>query len=347
MKGLLLRRPEEIELIELPDPQPEVGEVLVKVDNIGLCGSDIHLHHGTYAGPKKYPMFFGHEWSGKVVAPGRGVSGFKAGDAVTGDCSLWCGKCPFCQVDRNLCENIEKYGITADGASREFIAQKSQYLYRADPEADLSALSLAEPLAVGCHGAARAEEGSESLRRKRILVMGAGTIGLSTLMVLKRIFLCEHVEVYDPIESRRELALELGANPIRDTAYVSGVQSESRPGTYRGFYSELAYDVVFETTGVSRALNNAIEVAKPLGIVVVIGFVPRAEIDMKTVTLKALRIIGSIGGTGEFPRVLEALREAPEYFKRLITKRFHCSEFTPAFEVATDKSNTLKVQIYF
>jgi threonine dehydrogenase-like Zn-dependent dehydrogenase len=347
MRGLLLTKPREIELIEIPDPTPGDTEVLIRVDNVGLCGSDIHLYDGTYAGPKRYPMFFGHEWSGRVVAIGNHVSEFEEGDPVTGDCSMWCGKCPYCEVDKNLCQRIEKYGITVDGASRELIVQKSRYLYRADREIDISALSLAEPLAVGCHGAAKAEESLGSLRERRVLVMGAGTIGLSTLMVLKKIFLCDHVEVYDPIESRRELALQLGADPIGNINYVSGFRRESRTDTYRDFYSEQSYEVVFETTGVPEALNTAMDVTRPLGTIILIGFVPMAEINVKSVTLKGLKLLGSIGGTGEFPRVLESLKQDAEYFKKLITRRFVYTDFASAFETASDKSRTLKVQIYF
>ena len=239
MKGLLLKKPGDIELTEVPVPRPGKGEVLVKVDNIGLCGSDIHLYHGTYAGPRKYPLFFGHEWAGRVEDVGPGVSGFNRGDPVTGECALWCGKCFYCQMDRNLCQHIEKFGITVDGASRELFLQKSRYLHTVERNIDMSVLSLTEPLTVGCHGVAKAESAIGALKDKRVLVMGAGTIGLSTLMVLKKLALCDHVEVYDPVASRMELALELGANQIADVEFVSGLRRDSSSESYRGFYSNL------------------------------------------------------------------------------------------------------------
>ena len=116
---------------------------------------------------------------------------------------------------------------------------------------------------------------------------------------------------------------------------------------YRDFYSSLAYDLVFESTGSREAFSSALEVVRPLGGVVVIGFVSAGEINLRLITLKALKINGTIGGTGEFPRVLKAIERDPEYFAKLITHRFHYLDYKKAFEAAMEKARGLKVQIYF
>ena len=116
---------------------------------------------------------------------------------------------------------------------------------------------------------------------------------------------------------------------------------------YRDFYSEEAYDLIFESTGSKEALSSALEIVRPLGGIVVIGFVPPAEVNLRLITLKAIRICGTIGGTGEFPKVLNAIEKDLDYFRQLVTHRFHYSDFTRAFEMAMEKEKSLKVQIFF
>ena len=151
MKAYVLESKEKIKVVEKKIPDVKKNEVLIKVTNIGLCGSDIHLFKGTYSGPFKYPMLFGHEWSGIVSKVGSNVKKVKPGDKVTGDCSRYCGACELCGVDKNLCENIEKFGITIDGASAEYIIRKEKYIYKAPQDLDLDLICLSEPIAVSAH----------------------------------------------------------------------------------------------------------------------------------------------------------------------------------------------------
>ena len=99
MKAYMLIKPQELQAQERAVPEPKDGEVLIRVANVGSCGSDIHLYKGSYNGPHSYPMVFGHEWSGFVEKTGTGVTDLKAGDKVTGDCSCYCGTCPACCKD--------------------------------------------------------------------------------------------------------------------------------------------------------------------------------------------------------------------------------------------------------
>ena len=345
MKGLLLRSPRRMELVEEGIKRPGEGQVLIRIDNFNLCGSDLRIYEGTYSGPMRYPIYVGHEWAGKVEAAGHGVH-LNVGDPVTGDCSLWCGVCSYCAHDKNLCEKIEKVGMTQDGASRPFFLQHARYVYPAG-RINSQVLSLTEPLSVVCHAASSGERMMGSLSDLKILILGGGNMGISLLMVLQKIFDCSSVEVYDPIPSRMETALELGAKRPLNIDFITRKGSKTPGGDYRDFYSEMAYDLVFESTGSSVAFSNALEIVKPLGGIVVIGFVSTGEVHLRLITLKALKICGTIGGTGEFPRVLQAIEKDPGYFKKLITHRFHYLDYQKAFEMAMDKEKSLKVQIYF
>ena len=345
-KGLRLKGPKQMEVIEEDIRMPGGGQVLIRIDNFNLCGSDLRIYEGAYSGPMRYPIYVGHEWAGKVEAIGEGVKHLRVGDHVTGDCSLWCGLCPYCAHDKNLCEKIEKVGITRDGASRQYFLQDAKYVYPAG-RVDLKVLSLTEPLSVVCHAASSGERMMGPLSNRRILILGGGNMGIALLMILQKIFQCSTIEIYDPIASRMEAAIKLGAKRPSDIDFITRKGAKASGSDYRDFYSELAYDLVFESTGSREAFSNALEIAKPLGGIVVIGFVSTGEVQLRLITLKALKICGTIGGTGEFPRVLQAMEKDSNFFERLITHRFHYLDYEKAFEMAMDKEKSLKVQIYF
>ncbi len=346
MKGLLLKGPKQIEIVEEEIKDLRESQVLIRIDNLNLCGSDLRIYQGTYSGPMKYPIFFGHEWAGKIEGVGKGVKGLKRGDHVTGDCSIWCGTCSYCLEDKNLCEKIEKVGITRDGASRQLFLQEAKYVYPAD-QLDLPVLSLTEPLSVVCHAASTGERMMGTLSHRRILILGGGNMGIALLMVLQKIFGCSSIDLHDPIPFRMQKALELGARKPSDVDFITRKEGGMTGSNYRDFYSEEAYDLVFESTGSKEALSSALEIVRPLGGIVAIGFVPPAEVNLRLITLKAIKISGTIGGTGEFPRVLNAIEKDPDYFRQLVTHRFHYSDFTRAFEMAMEKEKSLKVQIFF
>jgi 2-desacetyl-2-hydroxyethyl bacteriochlorophyllide A dehydrogenase len=343
-KGLLLKGPKQVELVEEDIKSPREGQVLIRIDNVSLCGSDLRIYEGTYSGPMKYPLFVGHEWAGKIETVGRGVNDLKPGEHVTGDCSLWCGTCSYCLEDKNLCEKIEKVGMTRDGASRQFFLQEAKYVYPAG-QLDLQALSLAEPLSVVCHAASAGERMVGPLSGRRILIFGGGNMGMALLMVLQKIFGCSSIDLYDPIPFRMKKAIELGATPPSDIDFITRKKAATGGG-YSSFYPNEAYDLIFESTGSKEAFSAALEVVKPLGGIVAIGFVPPSEVNLRLITLKAIKLVGTIGGTGEFPKVLKALEKDPLYFKGLITHRYHFSEYSDAFKTAMEKEGALKVQIY-
>lgn len=346
MKGLLLKGPKQVELVEEEIKAPRENQVLIRIDNFTLCGSDLRIYEGTYSGPMKYPIFVGHEWAGKIEAIGKGVKDLKPGDHVTGDCSLWCGTCSYCLEDKNLCEKIEKVGMTRDGASRQFFLQEAKYVYQA-AQLDLQVLSLTEPLSVVCHAASTGERMMGTLPGRRILILGGGNMGIALLMVLQKIYGCSSVDLYDPIPFRMQKALELGAKKPSNIAFVTREECGISGNNYRDFYSPEAYDLIFESTGSKQVFANALEIVRPLGGIVAIGFVPPAEVNLRLITLKAIRISGTIGGTGEFPRVLKSMEKDPDYFRKLITHRFHYLDYEKAFEAALQKEKSLKVQIYF
>ncbi len=341
-KGVVLQGGGKARIVSEDVAAPDGSQVLVRTHAVGLCGSDVGLYLGTYEGPKNYPLYFGHEWSGTVEAVGPAVIKVRPGDKVTGDCSIFCGKCAYCGRDKNLCQHIEKYGITIDGASRQIFLQDEKYVYRADPQADLDLVALSEPLAVGAHAVRRVRDLHPGLRREKVLVLGGGTIGLSCFFALKYIEGCQHIEVFDIVKSRVEKAQRLGAAELTDVVAAGGDAED-----YGDLYSGRGYDAIFETTAAPAAFAQAVELVRPLGTIMALGFIPAVEFSLKQITLKAARVMGSIGGTGEFERVLAFVSKYPELAAELVSHRIPYEEYAHAFELALDRRASMKVLMHF
>jgi len=341
-RGVVLKGGKRAEIVVEEVGIPVGTQVLVKTHAVGLCGSDMSLYNGSYQGPKNYPLYFGHEWSGIVEAVGPGVTKLKPGDKVTGDCSIFCGECEFCARDKNLCQHIEKFGITINGASRQYFLQDEKYIYQADPEADLDLVALSEPLAVGAHAVRRVQELRPNLKQEKILVLGGGTIGLSCFFALKYIKGCNHVELFDIVESRMKKALELSAAELTDVAAAEGDGD-----SYGGLYSGRGYDAIFEASGSPAAFCRAVDLVRPLGTIMALGFIPSVEFSLKKITFEAACIMGSIGGTGEFEEVLDSISRHPHIARQIITHQISFESYDKAFEIASDRKNSMKVLIHF
>lgn len=340
MKAYVLKGPGVLTAEEREIPRPGPTEVLIRVTNVGICGSDIHLYKGTYNGPQNYPILFGHEWSGIVEKTGDKVTKVKPGDKVTGDCSRYCGHCDNCSEDRNLCRTIEKFGITIDGASAEYILRDERYLYRADPEADLALLALTEPIAVAKHLLEKILKLGGSYQGKRVLIYGGGAIGQAALLLLRLYYGCEQVDLSDLIEYRTGLARELGANIPPAEALKWELEND-----YPNMYNRTRYDVVIETTGVAPVFANGLNLLKPGGYLGCVGMIKTAEIPQKLIVTKSLTVTGSIGGTEEFEGVIAFIQENRDAVRKLISHVFPAAETDQAFAMATEASKAMKISI--
>lgn len=336
----VLKEPETIEKQERDIPEPKADEVLIQVKYVGICGSDIHLFHGTYHGPHQYPMLFGHEWAGEVIRIGADVTRVQPGDMVTGDCSRYCGTCETCNIDKNLCRHIEKFGITIDGATAEYIVRNERYLYKSGKDIDDKLLVLSEPVAVAAHLIAKTEKVcTGDMTEKNILILGGGVIGMSAMMLLKKLFGCRKVSLYDLSGYRCEIARSAEAEiPDRKTLSV-----KAEDGNYAALYEAAKYDIIIETTGVPSVFANAFHLLKPAGVLGCVGMAALAEIPQKQIVTKSLTVIGSIGGTGDFPTAMKFIKEFPEEARKLISHYYPIEEIEAAFTMARNPDESMKV----
>lgn len=343
MDKIIIEKPKVFSTGICQKPLAQNNEVLIKVSRISLCGSDIHLYNGTYSGPINYPIMFGHEWSGVVEETGAKVTKFKKGDKVTGDCSRYCSDCEYCEVDKNLCVNIEKYGITIDGASAGYIVRNEKYLYKLPQNVTLKAGALVEPIAVGANLIEKVVKQKGDISHKKILILGAGGIGMGLLFLLVRKYKCRNIYASDLSELKMEIAKEFGAIEF------DNAQGNDTENDYKSLYTDTGYDIVFETTGNADVFASALNLLKPMGVLACLGMIPSVEINQKLIVIKSLSVIGSIGGTGYFDDVIAVINKYGRFVEKLISVEYKADidGVKKAFKAAQNPSKTLKAQLVF
>jgi L-iditol 2-dehydrogenase len=306
VKALLLSEYNHLEMVDLPLPRPGAGEVLLRVEACGICGSDVHGYDGA-SGRRIPPIVMGHEAAGTIAAVGPGVTSFREGDRVAPDSTIYCGQCEYCRRgEMNLCERREVLGVsTADfrraGAFAEYVTVPDRILHRLPQNLSFNEAAMIEPLSVAVHAVDLAfvpENGTA-------LVVGAGMIGLLTLQALK-VAGWSAVYVVDIDDSRLQLAKQLGATATVNTK-TSGLPA-------------IPFDVVMEAVGSTPTVKLAIENVRKGGTVVLIGNIaPTVEIPLQVVVSRQLRLQGSAASAGEYSRCIDMLSRGEVNVKPLIS----------------------------
>jgi len=327
MKAARLHGPRDLRVESVRDPRPEPGQVIVRMTAAGLCGTDYEIYSG--ARPVEYPRIMGHELVGRVEAAAPDVTRVEPGDPVVVEPNYSCGRCPLCREgNRNLCLSRTTIGINADGGFAELVRVPAQCCWRASPAAAADALLLAEPLAVVVRAVGRAEPKSG----EAAAIVGAGTLGLLALQVLKT----RGARVMVTSRSRRRFALasELGADATHAT--VEGALADAA----RRFSGREGVDLVVETAGTAEAVTHALELVRPGGRVVLTGLPHEpTSVSFFSVVRREVTLIGSMIYQDEFPEALRlvdggAVRTAP-----LITHRFGLDRIDDAFAAHADPSS--------
>ena len=303
---------EGVEVTSREVPAPGPGELRVKVEASGLCGTDLHIASGEYPFAKSN-VTLGHEFSGTVVGLGEGVDAFSEGDLIVVDPNIPCRVCRYCHDSRpHLCENPQAIGITRDGGLSEFALLPVSQAYRVPDGLPPEAAALTEPLACALHavdlGGLRPGE--------RALVLGAGPIGMLCSMLLVAAGASE-VLVSEPNQDRRERIRRIGAEPL-DPESVS----------------EQVADRVFECVGRPETMMAAVEAANPGGTVMWVGVAPPdAKVPVKPYDLfsRELTIRGSYTNPYVMHRALVLLASGRLDWEAVITHRFALEDFGEAW----------------
>jgi 2-desacetyl-2-hydroxyethyl bacteriochlorophyllide A dehydrogenase len=289
MKAAVLIDRKKIVLKQVPKPEPEQNEVLIKIILAGICGSDHSLFHGKLK--VTLPVIPGHEAVGRIEKLGKNVSGISVGQRVTLQPNLSCGRCALCRSgSQNLCSQKIRVGVDIDGVFAEHIKVPAEYVWPIPDGVQNEAAVLAEPLAVAAH----ALKIMPPRKGMHTLILGLGVIG-QMVMQLARLHGAV-ITACDLDNKRLALAEKLGAAKI--IAHRELLES-----------SQNRFDLIYETCGAPPALSEAIQVASPKGKIVLIGLPGQAHpIPTTLIVRKELQILGSIIYTDEFPYVLELLK---------------------------------------
>jgi 2-desacetyl-2-hydroxyethyl bacteriochlorophyllide A dehydrogenase len=260
MRAIVLDRPGSFRVAEVPDPTPGPGQIVVKVDCCGVCGTDIHIMDGEFP-PTPYPITPGHEFAGTVAAVGPGVRlDLPLGAAVAVDPSLYCGYCRRCRAGRdNLCENWAAIGDTVSGAFAEYVAVPAVNAYRLPDGIDGQLGAMVEPLACAVHGLRRLGP----VLRDPVVLAGAGTMGLLLLQLLVHAG-AGPVTVVDRVADRLAVAGKLGAaRVVTSLAELSGDR----------------FEIAVDATGVPAVIDGVAGLLDRGGRLLVFGVAP-AEASM-------------------------------------------------------------------
>jgi L-iditol 2-dehydrogenase len=214
MKALLLSGYRQLEIVDVPTPQPRPDEVLIRVAACGICGSDVHGYDGS-SGRRIPPLVMGHEAAGIATLVGSAVTGISEGDRVTFDSTIFCGACRYCLCGKiNLCEKRRVLGVSCGdyscgGAFAEYIVVPHRIVHHLPARLSFPEAAMLEAVSVALHAAAL----SQPVPKQTALVVGAGMIGLLTMQALQ-LAGCSPVYVADVDGSRLEIATRLGAHAL-------------------------------------------------------------------------------------------------------------------------------------
>ncbi len=261
---------------------PLRGEVRIHVAFVGLCGTDMHIVHGSMDSRVKMPLIFGHEMSGTVEEVGAGVSGWSTGDKVTVMPLVWDGTCPACHAgNAHICQNLNFVGIDSPGALQPLWNVPASTLVRVPQHVGLRDAALIEPVAVAVHDVRRGRVAAGD----KIIVIGGGPIGLLIATVATNVG--GDVIVVELDHTRRALAAQVGLTAMHP-------QDLDDPAWLDEWTGGAGADVVFEVSGSAAGIALAVPLAKVRGTIVVVGIHPEPRgVNLQRVFWRELTIVGA------------------------------------------------------
>lgn len=342
MKALVAHAAKDLRLEDRETPVAGPGQVLIRMEAGGICGSDLHYYnHGGFGAVRlKEPMILGHEIAGRIDALGADVTGLKIGQRVAVSPSRPCGTCEYCQSGKyNHCLNMRFYGSAMpfphiQGGFRELLVADATQCAPADGLTAGEA-AMAEPLSVVLHAAKQAGD----LLGKRVLVTGCGPIGLLAVIVARAAGAAEIVAT-DITTFTTEVALKVGADAAHNVA--------QDPDALSNYAADKGhFDVLFECTGVAPVVASTIPALRPGAVMVQLGLGGDMTLPVQAMTAKELVLKGSFRFHAEFFTSVKMMQSGRLNVAPLITHTQKITDFETAFELASDRDRAIKVHLDF
>lgn len=312
----------ELKVKEIPDVAP--GTVLVKVEACGICGTDLHIHSGTFL--RNLPYSPGHEFTGTVSAAGTGVTHVRPGDRVAVDPNCSCDTCFYClRAQPHLCENLKTRNIKSNGGFADYVLAAAGAVHLLPANLSPEAATLTEVLSCALHAVDLAQVRPGSLA----CVLGGGAMGLSIVQLLRH-FGAGRIVISEPVGSKRKLALSIGADVAVDPA-------EQEIETVAKSLQPQGADAVIECVGSGLTAQAAERCVRRGGIMVMSGLAREEE----KLTLSPLRLVrdeitvrGAFLNPFSFARALELLASGDFQVTGFVSARFNLARIAEAFEHA-------------
>jgi L-iditol 2-dehydrogenase len=345
MKKVVLSGIRKMNLISVPEPML-IGdeEVKIKLNTVGVCGSDIHYYSEGKIGTQvvEYPFAVGHECSGTIVEVGQKVSNVRIGDLVVVDPAIHCGHCDQCLSGRpHTCRNNKFLGCPGqiEGCLSEYIVMPSFTCFPVTGKLNPVQAALIEPFSIGVYSVNLAEIKN---KETSTIIFGAGPIGLSILLKL----LADenkNVGLVEPLDYRLEKAKDIGARYLVNPE-KQDVESEVKK------QEDLLVDVAFEASGEQDAVTNAVKILKPGGKLVLVGIPPSAQytFDMDLMRRKELTIINVRRQNHSVEEAIDLVISGKANVEKMVTHHFTLDETGTAFDIVEQyKDGAIKAMIDF
>ncbi|OBZ86228.1 L-arabinitol 4-dehydrogenase [Choanephora cucurbitarum] len=342
--GVLLKKKDDLQLVEIPVPDPPAGQVQVQVKCTGICGSDIHLwKHGEIGiFPVTQPQLLGHESAGIVTALGEGVTSLQVGDRVAIEAGVPCSFCDQCMNGRyHLCPDvIFKSTPPYDGLLARYIVHPARWLHKIPANISYEEGALLEPLsvAIAAIDRVRAKFG------RSLLITGSGPIGLLVLAVAKATGV-HPIAITDVQQSRLDYAKKMGATY---TYKIDSSKSETETAKeIRQLFGGEGAESVLECTGIESSFRTAIMATRDAGVCCLVGVGKNDQtIPVNNFAMREVDIRGLFRYHHTYPRAIALLSSGILDIKHMVTHKFEFSDALKAFETVADRdSGALKVQI--
>jgi len=336
MKQATMTAPGQIEIRQAPVPSPGAGQVLLKIQRIGVCGSDIHVYHGKHP-YTSYPVVQGHEFSALVAAIGPGVQGIKVGDKVTAMPQIVCGSCgPCLRGDEHICDALRVQGFQAPGCAQELWVTAADKIVKLPDAFSFEQGALVEPVSVAVHAIARAGQ----LQGRRAVVLGAGPIG--NLVAQAARAAGASVLITDLSEHRLEIARRCGL-PATSNPGVEDLATASRR-----VFGEQGFDLAFECVGVEATLDAAVANLAKGGRLIVVGvFGDKPRVDLGLVQDRELSIAGTLMyQRPDYEQAVAWIASGDIVTEPLMSEHFALDQYMDAYRfIDRERERTMKVFI--
>ena len=333
----VMTAPKTIEFREVADPIAEAGQVVLRIRRIGICGSDIHVYHGTHPFTS-YPITQGHEVSGEIVSMEDGVEGFYIGQRVTIEPQVVCGKCYPCRHGRyNLCEELKVMGFQTTGTASEYFAVDASKVTPLPEGMGFDEGAMLEPLAVAVHAVHRMGD----VKGMKIAVLGAGPIGNLVAQAAKGLG-AEKVMITDISDIRLKKAIECGVDVAVNTK-----EKDFGEALIESFGPDKA-DVIYDCAGNDITMGQAIKYArKGSTIILVAVFGSMAKVDLAVLNDHELDLNTTMMYTHvDYLDAIRLVNEKKVQLSPLISKHFAFRDYLSAYEyIDANRESTMKVII--